>query len=236
MRFWLIIGVILVILLAVACQTGVPPITYIMEVTREVTVVVTADTVGVLPVSTGTPDAAATLTSQSTFTAAAPTNTPTPTLSPTPDIFPTPVIGQIFIAEQTFERGRMFWLQPVGQIWVVATDENGNNIWSVYEDTFQEGQPEINPTLTPPVGLYQPERGFGKLWRETPEVQAAIGWAVEPEFGYITRYEYRAGGSVDANNRYVPGPGRHLVTLLTGEIIIFIEGENRTWEIIAPET
>ncbi len=237
MRFCLFIGAVLLIVLVAACQT-VPPITYIMEVTREVTVVVTPNGMGTLPAIAGTPNATGTFLAQNTPTATAsePTQTPTPTLSPTVDVFPTPVVGQIFVAEQTFEAGHLFWLQPVGQIWVATTDENGNNIWSVYADTFQEGQPENNPTLTPPAGLYQPERGFGKLWRETAEVQALLGWAVEPEFGYITRYEYRAGGSVDANNRYVSGPGRHVVTLLTGEIIVFIEGENRTWEITTPES
>ncbi|MCU0511997.1 MAG: hypothetical protein MUE40_05430 [Anaerolineae bacterium] len=203
-----------------ACQSSSPQTVYVMEVTKVVTVVVTPD---------GTPPAA--VTARATpATTTTPAITPSPVLSPTPDLFPTPVIGQIYVAEQAFQRGRMFWLQPVQQIWVATTDDEGNNTWSVYEDTFVDGQPETSATLTPPAGLIQPERGFGKLWRETAAVQAELGWALEPEFGYVTRYEYRAGGRVE-NNQYIPGKGKHLVTMLDGRIIEFNE-EDRTWQIL----
>ena len=51
-------------------------------------------------------------------------------------------------------------------------------------ETWREGDPEIGG-LTPPEGLFEPVRGFGRLWREElggPD--ALAGWALEPEQGY----------------------------------------------------
>ncbi len=162
-----------------------------------------------------------------------PSITPTATTTPTPDPFPTPVEGQIYVAEQRFEDGWMFWVQPVGQIWVLTIDEDNEEnerVWSVYDDTFIEGQAEIDPEIIPPEGLYQPERGFGKLWRENPEVRDAIGWALDIELGHTTRYEYHAGGEVDEDNEYIPGPGYHVVESLFGDIFEFDE-ESFTWSV-----
>jgi hypothetical protein len=61
-----------------------------------------------------------------------------------------------------------------------------------------------------PEGRRQPERGFGKVWREHPEVRAQIGWAQAREeaiTAQVQRFErgvmVRLGGGV-------------VVTLLTG--------------------
>ena len=162
-----------------------------------------------------------------------PSITPTATTTPTPDPFPTPVEGQIYVAEQPFEDGWMFWLQPVGQLWVLTVDEDNQGIWSVYEDTFVDGEVEIDPEIVPPEGKYQPERGFGKLWRENPEVREAIGWALEVELGHTTSYEYHAGGEVKSVNgklEYEAGPGYHLVQSLYGDTFKFNEG-SFTWQL-----
>jgi hypothetical protein len=39
--------------------------------------------------------------------------------------------------------------------------------------------------LTPPPGRYEPQRGFGKVWRDFPEVREALGWATLPEAAHI---------------------------------------------------
>ena len=60
-----------------------------------------------------------------------------------------------------------------------------NGPWVRYEDTWDDTQPTDDPSLTPPEGLVQPMRGFGKVWREQlGGPQAQIGWALEPEQGY----------------------------------------------------
>ena len=177
---------------------------------------------------------AATATAIMVATESAPTATPaatvTPTITPTPDPFPEAIIGSIYVAEQQFEGGWMFWLQPNMQIWVLTVDAGGQNIWSVYDDTFADGDAESDPQIVPPQGRFQPIRGFGKLWRENPEVRLATGWAVALELGHTTRYEYHHGGYVTADNKYVPEPGYHQVKSLGGDTYYFIE-DSRTWRV-----
>jgi hypothetical protein len=83
-------------------------------------------------------------------------------------------------AFQPFQRGQMFWRGDETRIYVLHRD----GTWSAFADTWAEGQPSADPALTPPEGLRQPIRGFGKVWSEQlggPEAQ--IGWATEPESG-----------------------------------------------------
>jgi len=216
MRLRLITGIIITAIIVVACQ-GPPP--------TQIVVVVTATPQG------GAIAVEATSTAEVTSEASEPPATPTATLTPTPDPFPTPVTAQINVAEQRFQNGRMFWLQPVDQIWVMTFDDDDEPIWSVYDNTFFEGDLEIDPEIEAPIDLYQPERGFGKLWRENPEVRQALGWAIEPEFGHSTRYEYHAGGTVNDELEYEAAPGYHLVGSLYGDVVRFNEGE-WTWELV----
>ena len=181
-------------------------------------------------VVTATPDSNATATFAAAKAATEAVPTATPTLTPTPDPFPTPVVGAIYVAEQRFEGGWMFWLQPNGQIWLLTVNEDGENIWTVYDDNFVDGDLETDPEIVAPEGRLQPLRGFGKLWRENFEVRSAIGWALEDEMGHTTRYEFHHGGSVDAANNYVSGPGYHLVESFYGDTFQFNEKDS-TWVI-----
>ncbi len=176
---------------------------------------------------------AATGTAEYAPTEAVPTAvvpTGTPTITPTADPFPTQVKAKIYVAEQRFERGWMFWLQPIGQIWALTRDDAGNRIWTVYDDTFVEGEAEYDPQVAPPVDMHQPIRGFGKLWRENMEVRQKIGWALELERGHTSRYVYKQGGHINDDNEYVPGPGYHQVRAANGDDFRFFE-ETFTWAI-----
>ncbi|MFQ3566560.1 MAG: hypothetical protein SNJ59_06145 [Aggregatilineales bacterium] len=155
---------------------------------------------------------------------------PTPTITPLPANFPTPVFAQIQVAEQLFEGGRMFWLQPTSEIWALIVTAEGRGEWLIFQDTFVEGEPERDETLVVPAGFLQPERGFGKLWRENDELRGRLGWAVTPEFGYVSRYEYHAGGQVDAQGVYQPGPGHHVLFSLYEERFRFNEIDG-TWQL-----
>lgn len=162
-----------------------------------------------------------------------PTETPaarTPTATQPPPNFPTPVFAQIQVAEQLFEHGRMFWLQPTQEIWVLIITSEGRGNWLVYEDTFTEGDLETDPSIVPPDGMLQPERGFGKLWREVEQVRDELGWAVTPEFGYVSRYEFHSGGTVDAQGNFERGFGYHVLYSLYGEQFRFNE-EDSTWQL-----
>ncbi len=203
------------LLMLTACQTAPPTQTVIM-ITRVVTVEV---------IVTATPMAAEGFT----VDAGPPTTQPN-AAAPQPDVLPTITEGAIYVAEQRFENGWMLWLQPVGQIWVIFIDDSGEYIWETHDDTFAEGEIESDPQIVPPEDLFQPIRGFGKLWRGNPDVRAALGWALEDEFGHNTRYEYHPGGGVSENNVYQPGPGYHLVESLYGDLFRLSEADS-TWQI-----
>lgn len=102
---------------------------------------------------------------------------------------PSPTIQSAPSAFQSFEGGQMIWLDlgTAGRkIYVLPTQtsavEAGEAPWmyQVFDDTWSEGQP-VDSDLTPPDGLREPQWGFGKLWREHPEVRALLGWATTPE-------------------------------------------------------
>ena len=57
-----------------------------------------------------------------------------------------------------------------------------------------------------------------------------LGWGITPEFGYISRYEYHAGGTIDANGNYVADGGYHVVYSLAGEQFRFYESDG-TWRL-----
>ena len=191
-----------------------------------------------------TPETTSSPTIETPFVAQAlrlPTHTPTPTstetITPTvtatvtelPPLFPTATGINIQVAEQVFELGRMYWLEPNSQIWVLTVDREGAGRWFVYYDTFVDGEPETDPSLVPPKGLIQPERGFGKLWRENPEVRQALGWALAPEFGYISRYQYHPSGKV-VDGAFVADFGYHILFSFNSEAFRFDE-KTSTWRL-----
>jgi DNA-binding beta-propeller fold protein YncE/photosystem II stability/assembly factor-like uncharacterized protein len=122
-----------------------------------------------------------------------PLPTPTPTAGPCalePDRFravwepvrvalgcPVEQAQETALAEQSFEKGHMIWDSTTRQIYVLF--EFGT--WKVFEDTWQEGvDPAWDPSL--PAPPKQPQRGFGKVWREQLEgPPSTIGWALEDE-------------------------------------------------------
>lgn len=215
---WFIGTALILALLVTACQ-GPPPTQIVLVVTATPATPETASAAQASPAT-----AAETVTSVPPSVA--------PDLTPTLDPMPTPVMNRIQVAEQVFEHGRMFWVQPREQIWVMIESGPGQGTWQVYEDTFNEGEPETDPTIIPPDGMFQPERGFGKLWRDTQAVRDALGWAVTPEFGYVSNYEYHHGGTVNTANEYVPGPGYHVLFSLYDEQFRFNEADG-TWQKIS---
>ena len=87
---------------------------------------------------------------------------------------------------QEFEHGRMLWLEAERRIYILYDNVRGPR-YQIRADEWQPGQPESDPALTPPAGLFQPVRGFGVAWRDAsaPEGTRArdyLGWATGPEY------------------------------------------------------
>lgn len=85
-----------------------------------------------------------------------------------------------------FERGYMFWLEDVDQIYVLVNDPivELSGYAQIYPDIWYEGMPETDPSIVPPSGFAQPGRGFGEIWRTYPAVRDALGWGTGGAHGY----------------------------------------------------
>jgi len=89
-------------------------------------------------------------------------------------IYPPRGVG---LVKQHFQNGIMFWRDDTRKIYVLYNE----GTWRVYDDTWDESQPE-GGHFTPPPGLSEPKRGFGKVWRDQlGGLNAAIGWGIEEE-------------------------------------------------------
>jgi hypothetical protein len=100
-----------------------------------------------------------------------------------PDVCPQDAPLASPAAEQRFEHGTMLWVGAEDRIYVLFDDQQYPRV-AVYQDEWDPGEPESDPTIEPPPGLYQPIRGFGLVWRQ--HVRDRLGWAVEPEAGFDT--------------------------------------------------
>ncbi len=236
----ILLGLLVAGLILTACGDEPPP-TQIYIVISPTPETPGTETPAASPTVTATETAAVTLAPSAT---PAPSASPSPALpSPTPQPagFPTNVAAEVQIAEQVFEHGRMFWIRHTRQIWVmvnVPQDNGTGGDWFCYNDTFEEGEAEIDESLVPPEGTFQPRRGFGKLWRTRDDLKNALGWAITPEFELTSNYTYIAGGYVQGG-QYLPGPGEHRLTTLYHESISFFEADIRgdcrggTWRMAA---
>lgn len=80
-------------------------------------------------------------------------------------------------SQQNFENGFMIWIES--QDVIIYSTWSGLTNGEVV-DTFEHGvDPIRDESLVPPDGLYQPEYGFGKVWREVAGVRDLLGWATD---------------------------------------------------------
>jgi hypothetical protein len=86
----------------------------------------------------------------------------------------------------------MLWRADANLIYIL--DATGNT-WESTGDTWREGDPEP-PTEGVPNGLYQPVRGFGRVWREREGVRQALGWATAEEAGFEAVIQEFVGGLI----------------------------------------
>jgi len=87
----------------------------------------------------------------------------------------------VWSAEEKMQGGVFFWRQDTKTIYAM----NNDGTWRAYPDTWQAGIDPESWGYHPPAGLYEPIRGFGKLWRTQLGGPAGrFGWGTEPERGF----------------------------------------------------
>ncbi|OQA18969.1 MAG: Serine/threonine-protein kinase StkP [Chloroflexi bacterium ADurb.Bin360] len=89
------------------------------------------------------------------------------------------------IAEENFERGKMFWREPVDYAQALVLFNNGT--WRIFQHSpYVEGSPDFTcpdantPAQCPPT----PRRGFGMMWCNISEIRSGLGNATDCERGY----------------------------------------------------
>jgi hypothetical protein len=109
-----------------------------------------------------------------------------------------------------FQRGWMLYRADTRTIYVLASEADGGSIpvgaALTFPDTWDESQP---PGGGPgPGNLVEPSRGFGKVWREHPEVRERLGYATAPsEQGQtLTLQDFGGGVVLDAPEQGGYGP------------------------------
>lgn len=127
-------------------------------------------------------------------------------------------ITTLTTAVQSFEHGTMVYVQgSPGGIYVLTSDGRFRR----FDDTWTSGEPETGGE-TPPLGLIEPKRGFGKVWRTNLDVRGSLGWGVTEEAG--------ASSSVQLFDR-----GRAVSLPQRGEIYLLIDdpgGTTGTWRAL----
>jgi hypothetical protein len=114
-----------------------------------------------------------------------------------------------------------------GEIWVAILDKNlKSGEWLIFVDDWQEGaDPESDLSLTPPEGLSQPVRGFGKVWRVrlTDQQRTALGWATGDELPYTADYTYESDSFKNDQGEVIARPGKHSLRGLAKDLFVFDE-------------
>jgi hypothetical protein len=123
----------------------------------------------------------------------------------------------------------MIWLREIrGEAFVkqnVIFVLYRNGPWQRFDDTWTPDQPESDPAFIPPAGLYQPIRGFGKLWRENVGVREQLGWALAPEQGYQGAWQQPIRESI---------PSAAYLCTIAHQIVQLYGWETGNWDIVKP--
>ncbi len=116
----------------------------------------------------------------------------------------------VWMGEQAFQGGLMYWRQDARDIYVLHND----GTWQAFGDTWQEGQTEWDVSIVAPGGLFQPKRGFGRVWRDNQSVRDRLGWATMEERGFQ--------GSIQSFQN-----GRMIWSNVRGVFVLYSDG---TWQ------
>lgn len=138
------------------------------------------------------------------------------------DTCPSTPVVQSLAVQQTFQQGLMIWVKTQSRIYVIYKDGK-NPTWGYYPDEFKDGQPESDPSITPPSGFLQPRRGFGLIWRLRDGVRKRLGWASGTEASYNGQLQ---------GDATVPGGVMYLQ--IRENNTLQLNDQGKTWKLLAP--
>jgi hypothetical protein len=151
--------------------------------------------------------------------------------APSPDSCPIREANATTIIEQSFERGRMFFIEDDNQIYVLYNDGSTPR-WSVHENRYN---PAIHPERDPAfdqafagTGLVQPVARLGYLWRGLDTVRNRLGSGLVPD----QRFD---GFVQNAPTREEAFAGREdlFITAQDGTVIQLLPAGSQ-WQILTP--
>ena len=122
-------------------------------------------------------------------------------------------------ATQNYERGSMIWVNESGGLIYVFYS---NGTFQRFPDGFIAGQDPDSGGETPPSGLIEPVRGFGKVWRTMMGVRDGVGWGITPEAGDNATIQDFANGRLI----YLPTRGNILALTYSGS------QNSGTWRVV----
>jgi hypothetical protein len=96
-----------------------------------------------------------------------------------------------------FQGGYMIWVGMQDAIYALYLN-TALPRWQVFNDAFEEGMPETDPNFdNAPPGTWQPQRGFGLVWRSQSGVKDRLGWALgESEISYTVQIQIGSDGMI----------------------------------------
>jgi len=130
-------------------------------------------------------------------------------------------------AVQHFEHGLMFWLQARDEIWtLIDSPLESQFYWRLLPNGWAEGQPGDDPSIQPPAGRFQPQRGFGAAWRRGggsygPQ-RADLGWAIDEEASFGAALIYYPQGFYSPDCTWMPKSGIYELTDEHGTVYQFV--------------
>ena len=135
--------------------------------------------------------------------------------SPSPEECPNEEAEETLLIEQSFERGRMVYMQDSDLIYVLLND-GYEPAWIAFENRYNpEIHPELEESFVPAPGFYQPIAKLGFVWRGNDTVRNRLGLGSEPELqynGFIQRATLRDG----AESLYISSTNATVLQLLSG--------------------
>lgn len=142
--------------------------------------------------------------------------------SPAPDECATTNPVESLVKDQTFDRGRMLYVQETNEIYVLFNDGE-QPAWLIFSSEYN---PAVHPESDPnaPPEFIQPLREMGLLWRSNDVVRNRLGLGTT-ETAIFDGFYQTAPASGNSEVIYISGADGNVVQLIPG---------NELWQLISP--